>query len=311
MPKLEAIKQSTVFADNISAKQNTCNSTISNPKLSPGSKANINKKSNSCNKQHLAAAKYQIPTKKINLEETSIHYSYDGTLGGFYSLVFHCFATKQMPQMIGTAAESSLLPSLYIDLNQQHALRVAKAIKKLGTRIDNLIKNIFLSCLKDKEMHLLRFLQLAFNEGGKTITNLGHELVAPLIAAEKHLFKERHLLLGFIRFSDFDGKLIAIISPKNFVLPYLGGHFQARLGRQDFLIYDKTHKAALIAENFQHQIIELNDLILPTVSEDEKKYRQLWRQFFNDIAIAARENPICQRNLLPLRYRANMTEFND
>ncbi len=261
------------------------------------------------NPQINAATNPQI-SKKYNLETCSIHFSYDGSLIGFYSLVFHCFAVKQMPQIISKPDNYSLLPQQYIDTNHQHALRVINALKKLGHNLDNFIKNIFLSCLKDKEICLLHFLQLAFNEGGRVIKNIGHELVAPLIDAEKHLFKERHLLLGFIRFSDFDGKLIAIISPKNFVLPYLGSHFQARLGKQDFLIYDKTHKAALIAENYQYQIIELNDLILPPISQDEKKYRQLWRQFFNDIAITARKNPTCQRSLLPLRYRDNMTEFN-
>ena len=42
---------------------------------------------------------------------------------------------------------------------------------------------------------------------------------------------------------------------------------------------------------------------------DEREYEDLWISFFHTIAIKERTNPICQRNHLPLRYRAYMTEF--
>ena len=42
---------------------------------------------------------------------------------------------------------------------------------------------------------------------------------------------------------------------------------------------------------------------------DEREYEDLWISFFHTIAIKERTNPVCQRNHLPLRYRAYMTEF--
>ena len=46
--------------------------------------------------------------------------------------------------------------------------------------------------------------------------------------AERHLRQEAHLLCGFVRFSDHQGKLLAAISPKNFVLPLMAPHFADR-----------------------------------------------------------------------------------
>ena len=42
-----------------------------------------------------------------------------------------------------------------------------------------------------------------------------------------------------------------------------------------------------------------------TLLEDE----DLWKCFFKSIAIEERNNPVCQRSFLPLRYRKYMTEF--
>ena len=41
----------------------------------------------------------------------------------------------------------------------------------------------------------------------------------------------------------------------------------------------------------------------------EETYQELFKQFCDSIAIEARINPKLQMNMLPLRFRPNMTEF--
>ena len=48
---------------------------------------------------------------------------------------------------------------------------------------------------------------------------------------------------------------------------------------------------------------------LERVSENEKDYEKLWQIFFSSISVRERENPKCQRNHLPFRFRPEMTEF--
>ena len=43
--------------------------------------------------------------------------------------------------------------------------------------------------------------------------------------------------------------------------------------------------------------------------KQEDLYTQMWKEFFYTIAVEKRENPVCQRNLFPLRYRKHVTEF--
>jgi probable DNA metabolism protein len=41
----------------------------------------------------------------------------------------------------------------------------------------------------------------------------------------------------------------------------------------------------------------------------EEAYRNLWRNYFDSMAIKERTNPRCQRNLMPARYWKNLPEM--
>jgi len=54
----------------------------------------------------------------------------------------------------------------------------------------------------------------------------------------------------------------------------------------------------------------LEHLELPPATEEEERYRALWKQFFDTIAIEGRISPKLQKGNLPLRYRKYMIEFD-
>ena len=64
--------------------------------------------------------------------------------------------------------------------------------------------------------------------------------------AQKFLRNEAHLTLEFLRFEDTGEALVAVIEPKNFVLPYIAHHFCTRFACEKLLVWDKTHAAALV-----------------------------------------------------------------
>ena len=140
---------------------------------------------------------------------------------------------------------------------------------------------------------------------------LAHPDVAPLLKAEHHLMGERHLLLGFIRFSDHEGKLVATISPKNFILPFVAAHFIDRFANESFMIYDKTHRVALVYQNRQVEFVQLDEVTFLETSQEEEHYRALWKQFYKTIAIPDRYNPKCRMTHMPKRYWENMTEMKE
>ncbi len=239
-------------------------------------------------------------------------YRYDGGLEGFFTCVFESVYRHELPAAIVTGEEEqlSLMPERWVVSDREKAARVRASIpKRISPRALELLEIIFLSCMQDKELALLRFLLLGYREGARVMSMLGHADVAPLLKAEGHFMGERHLLLGFIRFTEYDGMLAATITPKNFVLPFLIEHFTARFSGEDFLIYDKAHKAALLYQNRRPRIFPVEEMEFPEVSEREERYRALWKRFYNTIAIEGRENAKCRMTHCPKRYWENMTEM--
>lgn len=243
--------------------------------------------------------------------ERDLIYLYDGSFNGFLSCVYESVYSRCVP--IDIQPEDQAEPSLYafyaVKTNLSRAERVASSFRpKIGVLAPDLVRDVFCSCLPQKEMALLRFLLAAYRRRG-LIRQLGHPLVAPLLAAQKHLHGEVHQLLGFIRFADTQEALVARISPRNFVLPYLAPHFTSRFAAENFLIYDDVHHAALLWQNRNASIVQLDGLELPPLSDDERMFRALWRQFVSTVAIEARRNPRCQMTHMPKRYWAHMVEW--
>lgn len=244
----------------------------------------------------------------------SIAYQYDGGLKGFYCCVYESVYTHCLPMAIwpDTQAQLTMLPAQWIHTDDERAQRVREGIRKnISPRAVELVETVFLSCMPEKEMPLLRFLLLAFQNGSATINRHDHPDVSALLKAERHLGGEAHLLKGFIRFSDHDGALLAAIKPKNFVLPFLADHFMQRLSQENFMIYDKTNRAALLYENHVGQIFPMESFPELEPSEDELFYQALWKRFYHTIAIPARENPRCRMSHMPKRYWSEMTEMRE
>lgn len=127
--------------------------------------------------------------------------------------------------------------------------------------------------------------------------------------------KECCHLKGFLRFAELDnGLLFARIEPKNNLVAHLMEHFSDRFPSENFAVYDEgrglmgIHPAG--REWFLASGEELESALDGVrVSRKEEEYAELFRHFCRRITIAERSNPKLQQNMLPLRFREYMTEF--
>lgn len=242
--------------------------------------------------------------------QNDIAYHYDGSYEGFLCCVFRAVYEKEAPAEIsyGEEIQLSLFRQIEIETDEEKAQRVAASITGLGPAAENLIKDVFCSCMSYRESALLAFLRFAYRTP-HAAAQLAHPLVAPLLAAQKNLLHEGHLFKEFLRFSDNEGVLISIIEPKNFVLPYICSHFVSRYPREQFFIWDKTHRTALLSDYGKVHFFSLEDFTPPPVSKKEREMRQLWKQFYQTISIKARENPRCRMTHMPKRFWNHLPEL--
>ena len=246
---------------------------------------------------------------------TNLIYHYDGSYQGFLCCVAQCFQAKELPVDIRAQEDEqqSLFGRRDIPTRLDLAQRVERSIpRKISPQAHRLVREGFLTCLPQREMALLRFLLMGYKYGGQVVRLTTEPVVNTLEKAALSLRNEAHHILGFLRFADCGEFLAARITPKNAVLPLVAPHFCDRLPSESFMIYDGTHgmgflhRADTPGEFFQADQVEL-----PSPSQAELRWQNLWKVFYRTIAVEGRENPQLRRQLCPKRYWPLMTELGD
>ena len=138
---------------------------------------------------------------------------------------------------------------------------------------------------------------------------LADPVVHTLDKAVKFLGREAHLVLGFLRFAECGDVLIAQIEPKTNVLPVIAPHFISRFSGENFMIFDRTHRLALLYKDGEPAILRADTVELPPESPGEQRCRAMWRTFYDTVGIEGRRNDVCRRTHMPKRYWRDTPEL--
>ena len=239
-------------------------------------------------------------------------YCYDGSFDGLLCCVFESYECGEIPSdVLPEGADLPLLlPVKTVQTDAAKAGRVLNSIpKQMGYTVLDFVRRAFLTCHPKKELLILQFLRLGYRCGASVVNRLTDETVHELTKAVRHLDHEAHQFQGFVRFSEVNGALVAEIEPKNIVLPLIAQHFCERYPGENFLIYDRTHGMALIRQAGEATICDVEAFEQPECSEEERKFRALWRLFYDTIEIKERRNPRCRMSHMPKRYWNCLTEL--
>lgn len=244
----------------------------------------------------------------------NIVYIYDKSFEGLLSAVFDIYKTKRKPVLItsGEAYQSMLgQTEVYAPTNENHSKRVTKAIKeRMGGLAYNKILNAFLSCEEEKDIKIYRYINIGLVIGCKIYDDISHPDILAIEKINKFILNEAHHLKGFTRFSLMDNKVFfARISPKNNVVPLLMPFFTDRFSDQPFLVFDENHGIAGVYDLKQWYLVPTGNINLGDYSSDEKEWQQMWKEFYDNVAIKERINLRLRRNNLPKRFWPNMTEL--
>jgi len=244
---------------------------------------------------------------------SDIAYLYDGSFDGLLCCVYESYYKKELPSLIFNYDEmqETLFPVKEIITNESFAIKVEKSIiKSISSEALRLVRLCYFSNAEFREIIILNFLRMGYKTGASVLNMLADDTVRAITDIARTVSRESGYYLEFLRFSDYNGSLVAIIEPKSFVLPLIINHYRDRFPSEQFLIYDETHKYALVYQNGKSCIFPLDHLELPVACEKEEKYRALWKQFYNTIAIEGRINHKLRISNMPKRYWKHLTEFN-
>jgi probable DNA metabolism protein len=248
-------------------------------------------------------------------------YLYDGSFEGFLCCVFlHYHREKAEGIFPASRYQGDLLRAHSVaETDGDRAARVCAAIeRKMSVHDMKRIYTVFRSSVPDKEAMLLRYIRLGFKEGSRIRLLFGHPVVFAAQQAEQKVVKEIHRMCGFVRFSELKpgagaaarSILYAPMTPDHDIAEFLAPHFCDRFKEEAFIIHDKGRGKALVSAAGAWYITDFRDAGALAETGAERRYRALWREYFDATAIRERNNPACQRRFMPLRYWENLTEMS-
>ncbi|MDR2648476.1 MAG: TIGR03915 family putative DNA repair protein [Clostridiales bacterium] len=241
---------------------------------------------------------------------------FDGSLDGFLSVIYSCYYDKRLYDY---AYEDDVyqrqLDSDYFYVPADPA-RSVKVMDAIGKRVSQGAQSNVCYCLlaadRERFTSMLRYIRLGFKTGAPVDNYQQDPHVLKVHKLVRYVLHEAHLLTGFCRFKETkSGVYYASVSPVNNTLPILAEHFRERLMNQPWVIHDTARGMAAAYDGDDYRIEPVKNNVNAERSEDEAFFQELWRAFFDAIAVKERLNKNLQRNLIPKRFRKHITEFRN
>lgn len=246
-------------------------------------------------------------------------YLCEDTPDGIFTAIYDAWAAKIPDGQLSIRVEQNYMMEFFTDYvcvqtDLEKAVKVARSVSgKIGVQAYDMIYKTALSCEEEKIDVIYHFLKLGFAQGPSVTAMHTDNIVCRLFELSRTVTNESHLFREFVRFGESEeGILISRIKPKNHVLPLIAHHFADRFQEEDFVILDEVHQMGLFHERRKEWYLSpLTSEMLEGIWKHSKReeYENLWKTFFETIAIRERKNSQCQRNHCALRYRDYMVEF--
>ncbi len=249
-------------------------------------------------------------------------YQCEDSLEGIFTAIYNAYEDKNKPENTRISmTDELLLFAEYITVKTDwgKALKVMNTLKRRFGEDDYLKICFALSSTdEDKAQAIYRTIAagLVANSGfGHLCDNLADDSVHKVFSLFRAANNEYLHLRGFLRFTELDkGILYAEMNPKNNVLTFLMPHFADRFPMENFVLFDVGRNLfGIHPAGEEWYLMQDDNLVLQKekmrISEKERLYQELFHHFCHTIAIKERKNLELQRNMLPLRFREYMTEF--
>ena len=243
-------------------------------------------------------------------------YRYDGSFAGLLTLLGEIIPRGIVPDAIGVdpPVQGDLFAEVTTIVTDDEL--AGRFLSELARRLTpagcHQIRHAFLAGHPEREMIICRYLLLGWLVGKKVSSMLAHPQVAPLWKLSQEVGREAHRYLGFVRFQETSGGLYyAAIAPSHRILPLVAHHFAARFRDQQWVIHDVTHGEGIVYDRLKGEwlILPMELHHQPELTPSEERFQELWRSYFQAIAIAERQNLRLQQGKVPLKVRPWLVEF--
>ena len=241
-------------------------------------------------------------------------YLYDGSFNNLMILIFMLIKNNKEPFDIKSI--NNYEPNLIDKYKYLKFNNITEKLKYVYKTLDSIvlirIYYTYLSDNKNKEMIIYNFIKNALIYKN-IFFRRNIESVNDVLKISQYVSRENHKMKGFLRFKKMKSYYYAKMSPTNNILPLTVNHFKRRMQNECWIIYDEKRKIYGVYDlknvvfYNENQIINLN----LDIDDSNELFEELWKTFFETIAIKQRLNKKAQMNFMPKKYWNNMIEMED
>lgn len=204
---------------------------------------------------------------------------------------------------------------IFVEENHAKAEKVMNAVNfKISPHVYSELAFAAMAYEEDVLDNIFHVMILGFAYGANVLEMVHYKDVMRNREIRTRLGKEVCSFKEFVRFHEIKKSVyVAHIEPKSRLLPAIADHFEDRMPSEHWMIVDDTHKEAVVHPKDEHYYFwylnddEFEQLLLTENENDE--YTDMWKTFFDSIAIKERKNIACQNNLFPKWKRKHAVEF--
>ncbi|NLD33560.1 MAG: DNA metabolism protein [Clostridiales bacterium] len=239
-----------------------------------------------------------------------MHCGFDGTFDGLLTVAFDTYRERAaLICVIPADGQENFLPDRQIITDPEKAERIRAFLQKtLGQEFLHMVRMAYLSRRDDRHTAIVKTIHRACVQGRQALASLDDDVLA-FLACQREVGMEAHRFMGLLRFRQMtDGSMLAVFRPRNNVLGLLMPHFSARFPKERLVVYDEGRHLAGLAQA-GHIEIRRVEAVLPQDAPEELLTQELWRLFFDTLAIQARKNPRLQRQNMPKYTWQHLTEM--
>ena len=243
-----------------------------------------------------------------------IIYLYDGSFDGLYTAIFESYERKEELNDITVTA----LSYGFFDTVRNIKTDKVKA-ERVKRKLNFLLKNeskialdyAFRSNDENKEIIIYNYVKKILKVNADISDNYSDASIYALHTIYEKVRKERHLFLGFTRFSLTEyGIYYAKIAPDNNIADLLLPHFKRRYSSMPFIIHDEKRNIFACYNDNKTSVFTSNEgaKLFKNVNDN---FAKLFKKYYDTVNIKQRKNLKTMRNFLPTKYHANLPERNE
>lgn len=218
---------------------------------------------------------------------------YDGTIEGYLSVVGRCISDRVMPVRI--VPEYRVNRDVDTDLTYVYsdyglADRIYKMIgRKSSPEVQQMVCDLFLTCLPDMEIDLFIFICKAIKYGARIADNFDDDLMKRVQFAIRDLYREAQSSTMNLSLRRKGDVFCSTIEPRNNILPVIRNKITSDPRYDDLIVFDRRHRLVLLRIGENMSLMDIKKLPDNGNGGFDDTFGRMWLYFSDPANIPPRD----------------------